>query len=125
MSAPKKCKPIYVAGPMTGYPEFNFPAFRAATARLRGLGYEVRSPHEWDEEEHGGKAPSVEEAKPWAYYLRRDLRLLLDCEAVAVLPGWRDSRGACLEAHVASMLGMPIYDATTMEPVPDGQLERD
>lgn len=106
---------LYVAGPMTGYPEFNFPAFRAATERLRGLGYEVRSPHEADEAEHGGAAPTVEEAKPWAYYLKRDLAMLLECDAIAVLPGWSESRGARLEVHVAESLGMPLYNANEME----------
>lgn len=115
--------PLYLAGPMSSYPDFNFPAFRAATARLRGSGYDVRSPHEWDEAEHGGRAPSEREAKPWSYYLRRDLALLIECEAVAVLPGWRESKGASLEVHVAQSLGMPIYDASTMEPVAETILQ--
>jgi hypothetical protein len=115
--------PVYLAGPMTGYEGFNFPAFRAATARLRGLGIDVRSPHEWDEDENGGRAPTIGEAKPWSYYLRRDLHLLLECEAVAVLPGWRDSKGATLEVHVASALGMPVLDAETLEPVAESVCE--
>lgn len=114
---------VYLAGPMTGYPEFNFPAFREATARLRGLGYAVRSPHEWDEEENGGRTPTAEEAKPWAYYLKRDLALLLECDAVAVLPGWRASKGATLEVYVGQSLGMPIYDAETMGIIEESVLE--
>jgi hypothetical protein len=31
-------KRIYIAGPMTGLPEFNYPAFNAEAQRLRGLG---------------------------------------------------------------------------------------
>ena len=32
---------IYIAGPMSGLPEFNHPAFHAAAAQLRGAGYIV------------------------------------------------------------------------------------
>ena len=32
---------VYVAGPMTGLPDFNYPAFNAEAQRLRGLGYQV------------------------------------------------------------------------------------
>lgn len=40
---------IYLAGPMTGLPEHNFPAFHAEAARLRGLGYQVENPAEHGE----------------------------------------------------------------------------
>ncbi|MCY1527250.1 hypothetical protein D9M68_623110 [compost metagenome] len=39
-------KRIYLAGPMTGLPEFNYPAFHAEAARLRALGYQVENPAE-------------------------------------------------------------------------------
>lgn len=102
----------YISGPMTGYAEHNFPAFAAAATSLRKRGLAVISPAELDALEVPGE-------KPWAYYLRRDLRELTRCDAVAVLPGWRHSKGAKLEVHVARELGMPIVDVETLCPVED------
>lgn len=31
---------LYVAGPMSGLPDHNYPAFREAATRLRDLGYQ-------------------------------------------------------------------------------------
>jgi hypothetical protein len=93
---------VYLSGPMTGIPAFNFPAFHRAAASLHASGYEVVNPAEMDEAD---ATPMT-----WEQYLRRDIRVLLDCEAIALLPGWENSRGAKLEAHVALALGMrPIY----------------
>jgi hypothetical protein len=44
---------IYVAGPMRGIPEFNFPAFHDAAARLRNEGHVVFNPAERDIARHG------------------------------------------------------------------------
>jgi hypothetical protein len=95
-------KRIYIAGPMRGLPEHNFPAFRAAASVLRSLGNEVVSPVEIN---HGPDAPqrSAEEC------LRRDLRALIDCTAIALLPGWEQSVGARCEAAVAVTLGRGGY----------------
>lgn len=91
---------LYVSGPMTGIPDFNYPAFDDACRRLRGAGYEVISPHEIN------PADGIEHE--WAWYLRRDIVGLLDADAVVVLPGWEGSRGAMLETTIASALGMEI-----------------
>ena len=40
--------------------------------------------------------------------MREDLLLLLECDKVSVLPGWRESKGARLEVFVASELGMEV-----------------
>ena len=41
---PEAARRLYVAGPMTGLPDHNYPAFAEAAARLRAVGYEVESP---------------------------------------------------------------------------------
>ena len=87
---------LYLSGPMTGYPDYQ-DAFNAAEERLLTAGYDVLSPI-------GVAALGT----TWSDYLRADLALLLRAEAVAVLPGWEASRGACLEVHVAHALGMTV-----------------
>lgn len=50
--------------------------------------------------------------------MRRDIPLLLTCEAVALLRGWERSRGACLEVMAALTVGMPLYVEEDMRPAP-------
>lgn len=111
---------IYLAGPMRGYPEFNFPAFHAGAARLRGQGHEVFSPAERDNERHGvdiskGNAAGCEEqaAKDHGFNLREALcddltYICLHADAVALLPGWQHSKGALAEHATAHALGLEI-----------------
>lgn len=101
---------------MRGIADYNFPAFHAATARLRAAGHEVWSPAERDEQQDGFN-PSADEAKPLRYYMLYDLPAVLHSDAVAVLPGWESSTGANLEVHVARVCGIPVLDAETMEAV--------
>lgn len=89
---------VYVSGPMTGHPDYNFPAFAAAVTALTEAGYEVIDPSR-----HG-----ADPAFTWADYLRRDLRDVLDAEILVVLPGWECSRGGGFEVHVAHQLGMTV-----------------
>lgn len=95
---------VYVSGPMSGLPEFNYPAFRAASARLRQFGFTVECPTEI-----GTRAGLEPGTATWEDFMREDLRALLDCDAVVTLPGWQRSRGATLECHVAVALGLPLW----------------
>ena len=91
-------KRIYIAGPMTGLPDLNFPAFHAEAARLRALGYEVSNPAEINPDPTAG----------WEACMRADIAELVKCDGVALLPGLERSRGASLEAHIAHSLGMRL-----------------
>jgi hypothetical protein len=102
---------IYLAGPMSGLPEYNFPAFRDAAARLRALLFDVVSPVELD---HGPGEPGSYSNQ---HYLRNDLRALLDCDAIALLPGWEQSIGARCEVAVAITLGLGFVDAGSCLPI--------
>lgn len=86
---------IYLAGPMSGLPEFNYPAFHAETARLRALGYHVENPADTPDQE------------TWADYMRHAFAKLVTCDRVALLPGWENSSGATKERLVAGWLGIP------------------
>lgn len=103
---------IYVAGPMRGYPEHNFPAFNAAAERFRAAGWDVRNPVEI-----GAALCANDPNTPGGAYLRADLREVIDCAAVALLPGWEASVGARCEVVVAVTIGLAFYDAVTMEPM--------
>lgn len=96
---------VYIAGPMSGLPDYNYPAFHAAAAIWRAAGWTVMNPAE-NFAGHQGL--------PYADYIRKDLADLMTCEAIAFLPGWENSKGAKLERHVAEVLGMAIYDATVL-----------
>lgn len=104
---------IYIAGPMTGLPDWNFPAFFGAEKELLSLGYKVVNPAHSDGAtvqealESAGNPESPNNT--WRWYMRRDLPHVLEVDALCVLPGWRNSKGASLEVHVAKAIGLPIY----------------
>jgi hypothetical protein len=90
---------LYVSGPMTGYEQFNYPAFESAAKQLRDVGYEVCSPHELN---------SNEGDVSWIECMKVDIRALLDCEGVATLDGHEKSKGATLENTIAAAMGLEI-----------------
>ena len=91
---------LYIAGPMTGLPEFNYPAFREAAQQLTDAGYDVLNPVDVDT---AGVPP---EALTWEWYMRRTLKMMLDADAIATLPGWRNSRGAVVEVELGARVGI-------------------
>lgn len=123
---------LYLAGPMSGIPRFNFPAFADATHRLRSAGYFVTSPHEQDD-------PAVQtaawlsETGDFADLPRRPRGLigadldatilsntedLLECHGIALLDGWARSLGARHEVEVAIRKGLPSAPVDVWEMVP-------
>lgn len=92
---------LYVAGPMTGIEDFNYPAFNAAAKMLAGFGYDVLNPVDAED-----KNPTPGQPQDWDWYMRHALRMVLDADGLALLPGWEKSKGATLEVQVAQSLLM-------------------
>lgn len=105
---------VYVCGPISGYPDGNRPAFRAAADRLEQIGKNPVVPHDIPVIEHEGPCPRSHAAQTTgkhgaACYLRADVIYLLDyCDEIYVLKGWETSVGARLEIQVAAVCGIPL-----------------
>jgi hypothetical protein len=97
---------VYLAGPMTGFPEWNFPAFHDAALTLRLRGYRVWSPAERDIA-NGFDPKSDGSGFDLAGALRDDVAAVLDSDAVVVLPGFEESAGAMVEVLTAESAGIP------------------
>jgi hypothetical protein len=118
----------YLAGPMTGIPQFNFPLFYRVAGLLRQEGYLIVSPAELDDAEDAGAALQSATGDPktakrsWGDFLARDVKILADggITGIVFLPGWEKSRGARLEATVGLLLGFHFmrWDEEIGAPVP-------
>ncbi len=95
---------LYLAGPMTGCVDLNFPAFHAEAARLRALGYEIVNPAELNAGKQGD----------WQACMKTDIHELIECNGAALLDGWEASEGATLERDIAYRLGLPLYRAKAL-----------
>ena len=112
---------IYISGPISGlditeatlaFTEATL-AFTRATELCRNLGYVVVNPM---------TLVPFDPALEWVDYMEKDITaLILDCDAVFVLPGAEQSNGARLEITVAVCLDMPIYHAENMPPNVEGE----
>ena len=104
MSAPTRIEVrdknrVYIAGPMTGHADYNYPAFHEAARVLRGCGLVVVSPAEL----HGNDFSKTHEE-----YLAVDLAALDTCGTIFLLPGWEISRGAREELAAALKRDMVV-----------------
>lgn len=93
---------LYIAGPMTGITDFNYPAFHAADKQLTTLGFDTLNPANSETENTTGKP------QEWTWYMRRALAMVLRSDGLCLLPNWGGSRGAQLEVKVAEELGLDI-----------------
>jgi hypothetical protein len=90
---------IYLSGPMSGLPDYNYPLFNNAANWLRLEGYTVFNPAE---------AFNGDQTRSWSDYMRHDIRQILGADEVRVLPDWHLSTGATLEVALAHSIGIPV-----------------
>lgn len=109
---------VYIAGPMTKYKDrcYNFPEFYKAQGLLEMIGYEVVNPARMDLE--SGKASyspyegRIVTAKDFtlADAMRRDIKVIADCDGIVLLPDWESSKGAAMELQVTrEVFQLPVW----------------
>ena len=98
---------LYIAGPMTGLPDLNFPAFNAVAEQLRQAGHTPANPAEIN----------PDHTMPWAECMQRDIAELVKCDGIVLLPGWEGSAGANIERLFAQRMGLHIFSADALHEV--------
>lgn len=96
----------YISGPMTGYPEYNYPYFNTVKLRLQYLGFKVVSPVDIEPVE---RTPGMSEDIFWSRCIERCVKMMDECDAIILLSGWPKSKGARLELTLALERSWPIY----------------
>jgi hypothetical protein len=93
----RKC---YISGPITGLPaeEYLLNFYRAGRY-VESLGFEAVNPCELNHADHD---------QTWESFMRVDIKALMDCDAICLLPQWYKSLGARTEYHIAQVLGMDV-----------------
>lgn len=119
---------IYLSGPMTGCPDLNCHAFYMAERRLSEQGHFVINPHCISEQfgtpEELAKAFAAAYAEPWQNVcsyeehdqktrlanavMDADLAAVRSCNAIYLLRGWENSRGAKMELAEALKYGLQV-----------------
>jgi hypothetical protein len=93
---------LYISGPISNpnlkTVKANKAVFNVAEVQLDAAGHSVINPIK----------NGVPDDAPWVDHMRADIKMLMDCDAVATLPGWANSTGAQIEVEIAHMLGLPV-----------------
>lgn len=113
-------KRLYLAGPMKGKKDHNYPLFYAEAAHLRLLRYDIVNPAEINK--GADKAflglNVLQTARLWAKCMKADIAALMTCEGIALLPGWKASTGASIEYYLARDLHMEVPLAAELQVKP-------
>lgn len=89
---------LYISGPMSGLPEFNYPAFHLAKEMLQARGYECVSPAD---------LPILDDWE-WIDYIELDIDSVFSADGIATLDGAEGSKGARIERRIGERLEMPV-----------------
>ena len=103
----KKPKKVFLSGPMTGYPGYNFQRFNLAEKQLADAGIECVNPvHicKKYKEEHVLANKTV-----FDKMIAEKQEAERKCDAILLLDGWQMSKGVRLELKIALEMDMQIF----------------
>ena len=90
---------LYISGPISNSNheifKANIAAFNKAEIHLDAAGHSVVNPVK----------NGLPDDAQWIEHMRADIKMLMDCDGVAYLAGWKNSRGAKIEVELARSLG--------------------
>jgi nucleoside 2-deoxyribosyltransferase len=104
----KKYKKVYLSGPITGIANGNIIEFQKYEDKFVGLNFEVVNPHKLHTKEETDNFK-------WHEFMKKDIKVLCECDFIAVLNDWEKSKGANLEVYIARNIQMPIICAVTLK----------
>jgi len=94
---------VFLSGPITGHEATYKQDFKKYKQILEVKGHEVVVPIDGDGD------PKFDN-KSWLEYIKKDLDLLVTCDAAYFMSGWRDSYGCCIENLVAEKFGLEMWE---------------
>ena len=94
---------VYIAGPMTGLPDYNRPAFFAAATELATSGDTPLNP------------AVLPDGLSQADYMAICIAMLQRADCIYMLQHWQQSQGACAELALAQKLELGIKFAKMQE----------
>ena len=94
----KPKKKIYISGPVSNNPSYRMD-FERTEKTLLVYGFDVVNP-----------VKNVCAGQEWAWCMKRDIKLLMDCDAIFMMNGWRTSAGAVIEHDLAVKLSMEVIN---------------
>ena len=90
---------VYISGPIAGYDMAERKlAFLKVQHMLETLGYQAVNPFD----------NGVPDDEHWSVHMKADIAMLVQCDAIYMMPGWELSKGCKLELDVATSCGIRL-----------------
>lgn len=108
----RKRKRIYISGKISGLSfKEAFAKFDEAKDYFLKLDYDVVNP----------MTLSHEHDLSWESYMREDIKAMMDCDGIALLENYKDSKGALVEKQLAIELNFMVFCQFFLESKIDGK----